>query len=435
VDTTGAGWKRPVRAGSGPLKEDTSATKPLMQGPVWQLNPDMPSEDASQWVLCDMWLANDGNLCYYCLQEGKRLVYMGREELLNSTIVAEPSAKTPRGCGLDIREGPNIVRLALVGAQAHDQWTSALTSFIKSPTRPPKAAMANKKNVITPLHMTCRNRRQPVPRASRRDYEPVFRAVLWKREPHLSGPWVAREMWISVNFNLVYYSVKEDRDLIYYTAQDLSRATIVRVPNGSNGSMPWIFQVVIPPQGGVEFAPGEFAAVSDEARESWIQEFSLQQVRRSGRLQVRNSLLRGLPDGGRSLLADAIKGDYEKLIELHDQAPARKSSGNEPEAEPFYDGADLSEAEQEPASEDPVAASKKKKKSMAKGQAKPKGKANKAPKDKPTTGGDDAAPKDIRKTNTQVGGEAAAKAESAAKKKSVTKPRTEKSVNQGQNRA
>merc|ERR1712187_173033 len=172
--------------------------------------------------------------------------------------------------------------------------------------------------------------------SSRRDYEPIFRTVLWKLMQGADGRkkerWFAREMWISINFNFVYYSVRDEMDLIYYSNQDLERATIVRLPAGDM-LMPWAFQLVIPPQGGVVFAPGVFAAVSEEARERWIQEFQVQQVRSSGMIQVGASTLRDIYQtaGGPAIMEKAVRGDYRQLKELADASIA---SRREPEAEP-----------------------------------------------------------------------------------------------------
>merc|ERR1712151_1073295 len=184
--------------------------------------------------------------------------------------------------------------------------------------------------------MECRDRRAPLPNSSRRDYEPMFRTVLWKLMQGADGRkkdhWFAREMWISINFNFVYYSVRDEKDLIYYSNQDLESATIVRIPPGEV-LMPWAFQIVIPPQGGVVFAPAVFAAVSEEARERWIHEFQVQQVRSSGMIQVRASTLRDIyqTDGGPAIMQKAVSGDYKQLKELAD---ASLSSTKEPEAEP-----------------------------------------------------------------------------------------------------
>jgi hypothetical protein len=105
---------------------------------------------------------------------------------------------------------------------------------------------------------------------------------LWKAkqgaDPKQRDSWHARETWIAINLHLVYYSVKEDRDLIYYSKDDLDRARVVRLKQGQ-AALPWAFQIIIPPdENGVSFQPGIFAAISQQARETWIQEFHVQQA-------------------------------------------------------------------------------------------------------------------------------------------------------------
>ncbi|CAK9117283.1 unnamed protein product [Durusdinium trenchii] len=107
-------------------------------------------------------------------------------------------------------------------------------------------------------------------------FAPVFRAKLWKvkaeGDRRKEEDWFEREMWIAKNGSLVYFSKKEDRDLVYYTSDDIQKAHIALLSN-DDSAIPWAFQVHLPPSGGVEFAPGEFAAESEAMRDCWIEEF------------------------------------------------------------------------------------------------------------------------------------------------------------------
>merc|ERR1719254_339203 len=66
-------------------------------------------------------------------------------------------------------------------------------------------------------------------------FEPAFKAVLWKVKAEgdrmKEEDWFEREMWIAKNGSLVYWSKKEDRELVYYTGHDISLATFIRIPN------------------------------------------------------------------------------------------------------------------------------------------------------------------------------------------------------------
>merc|ERR1719323_1430029 len=60
-------------------------------------------------------------------------------------------------------------------------------------------------------------------------FKPSFQAKLWKLkaygDPAKAEDWFERDMWVSKNGSLVYRSIREARDLAYYTAADLASAT------------------------------------------------------------------------------------------------------------------------------------------------------------------------------------------------------------------
>merc|ERR1740120_330457 len=123
--------------------------------------------------------------------------------------------------------------------------------------------------------LTVKNRRQKLQEGHRSSSQ-VFRDTLWKVK---SGgnrmrpeDWYERDMWLNGDGDLVYFSKKDDRKLIYYTADDIHSAQISRLPP-EQASKPWAFQLRLPVHDGIEFAPGEFAAKSEAQRESWLREF------------------------------------------------------------------------------------------------------------------------------------------------------------------
>lgn len=79
-------------------------------------------------------------------------------------------------------------------------------------------------------------------------------------------------MWVAKNGSLVYWSKKEDRELVYYTHEDIHKAAFTLIAN-EDSYIPWAFQVNLPPSGEVQFAPGEFAAETEAMRDCWIEEF------------------------------------------------------------------------------------------------------------------------------------------------------------------
>merc|ERR1712060_505411 len=71
---------------------------------------------------------------------------------------------------------------------------------------------------------------------------------------------------------------KEERELVYYTPEDIEKAKFTLLDN-KKSAKPWSFQVQLTFSGDVEFAPGEFAATSEENRKDWVAEFKKVQKR------------------------------------------------------------------------------------------------------------------------------------------------------------
>merc|ERR1712217_89571 len=84
--------------------------------------------------------------------------------------------------------------------------------------------------------------------------------------------WRERDMWLAKNGSLVYWSEREERELVYYTQQDVATASLAEIPE-DRSARPWAFQVSLASVNGIEFTPGEFAAESEETRERWMEAF------------------------------------------------------------------------------------------------------------------------------------------------------------------
>merc|ERR1712139_59160 len=93
-------------------------------------------------------------------------------------------------------------------------------------------------------------------------FEAVFKDTLWKVKAGgdcmREADWFKREMWLARNGSLVYWSPKDQRELVYYTSEDIRRGNVERIPQ-EKSFKPWTFQIHLPPNEGMEFAPGEFA--------------------------------------------------------------------------------------------------------------------------------------------------------------------------------
>merc|ERR1719264_1410220 len=134
----------------------------------------------------------------------------------------------------------------------------------------------NMKKDLDKFRVTVKNRRMVVSDDNKDDFNPKFKALLWKLKAEgdrmRADDWFEREMWISNNGSLVYWSKKEDRKLVYYTAHDIQRATFRELQSSESCKM-WPFRVQLPASEDIEFTPGEFAANSEEERSRWIAEF------------------------------------------------------------------------------------------------------------------------------------------------------------------
>merc|ERR1719498_1334469 len=95
--------------------------------------------------------------------------------------------------------------------------------------------------------VSVKNRRQSC--SSKEDRQPVFKEILWKLKAdgdrQKESDWYEREMWISKQGSLVYKSKKENKDLVYYTSEDLAKASYDIVP-AVDSCKPYTFRVILP---------------------------------------------------------------------------------------------------------------------------------------------------------------------------------------------
>merc|ERR1712118_145405 len=101
---------------------------------------------------------------------------------------------------------------------------------------------------------------------------PIFKGNLGKLvaggNMKTEDDWREREMWVAKNGSLVYWSVKDFTELVYYTTADVSTASFEKV-NNSDCVLPWAFTVTPSTEDAVNAGlpaatPGVFAAESEE---------------------------------------------------------------------------------------------------------------------------------------------------------------------------
>mmetsp|Transcript_11962 Transcript_11962/g.21913 ORF Transcript_11962/g.21913 Transcript_11962/m.21913 type:complete len:682 (+) Transcript_11962:128-2173(+) len=261
--------------------EDDSTAAPLHKGTLWKLNQGGDANNKEHWIKRDMWIAHNHSLCYYSKKENKRLVLIDGTKLQQAMF--EPSTGHTQENAFKIKissdeEGvePETYHLAAESKDELDQWMKKLKQTGKMELLVTMKLGKQMQDDLVAFRIAVKNRRMKVEDDEKAQFEPVFKAKLWKLKGEgdamKNEDWFLREMWISKNGCLVYYSPKEERELIYYTAADLSRAKVA-VVDSSKTMKPYAFQVILPPANGVEFAPGDFAAETEEQRNKWMAEF------------------------------------------------------------------------------------------------------------------------------------------------------------------
>merc|ERR1712045_931099 len=107
---------------------------------------------------------------------------------------------------------------------------------------------------IQAFKLAVHNRRLKV-EGNRDGFEISFKEKLWKLRAQgdrtKEEDWFLRDMWITANGSLVYYSPKEERDLVYYTAADLSRAKVEPFTEESSFQRNVFIVSLTPEEGGV----------------------------------------------------------------------------------------------------------------------------------------------------------------------------------------
>lgn len=262
--------------------DDTSSKAPLYKGALWKLNQNGDPKDETHWLKRDMWISPNGSLCYFSIKENKRLVLIDGVKLSGAKITELKDTARQFAFHIfaesadDHEQDINLVFSAET-ADEHQKWTDMLHSTANMDGIMQTARLGGEMaEEIQRCRLVVKNRRMKVEHDNKDQFEPVFKGKLWKvkadGDRNKEVDWFEREMWISKNGSLVYWSKKEERELVYYTSSDIHTAEFKFLPN-TESFRPWTFQVQLAPQGGVEFTPGEFAAETEEMRDEWIAEF------------------------------------------------------------------------------------------------------------------------------------------------------------------
>jgi serine/threonine protein kinase len=257
--------------------------KAIYKGMLWKLNNGKDPHDPAQWLARDMWIANNRSLCYYSKAEEKRLVMLDAHKLQTAKITRVSGLAKDNAFQIECDSEDDAGKLFVFAgrnSEESDAWYEYLGLVSKMDIMPTMRLGASIVSDLNAFRCEVKNRRMKIENDHEHLFEPVFKQQLWKvkaaGDPTRGEDWFQRETWLSRNGSLVYWSVREQRELVYYTSADIHRANIVKFESNADPSTSfkqWSFLVMLSPiDDGMAIAPGQFAADTEEMREKWIQE-------------------------------------------------------------------------------------------------------------------------------------------------------------------
>jgi len=266
---------------------DVDTKKPLFSGTLWKLNTDGDPMNPEHWLKRDMWISQNGNLCYFSMKENKKLIFMDRSRLLRADIAKtndEDTSKISKPWGFQMKIKEDKFESVMFAAGSHaerEDWLAAIDKATQAEAEwfHPKT-MAFNQDFLDDLRnfkLHVNNRRKAIEADSQGEgFDPVFKEKLWKLkgegDPMIAEHWFLRDMWIGKNGSLCYFSEKSQTNMMHYSQQDLRRMTINKIEAGK-AAKDHAFEIVRVPADGLEFEPGLFAAENQATRDKWITQF------------------------------------------------------------------------------------------------------------------------------------------------------------------
>merc|ERR1712012_254666 len=83
--------------------------------------------------------------------------------------------------------------------------------------------------------------------------------------------WFQVDVTMTRNGSFMYWSQREEQDLIYYTAAGVAGSTVTAIPS-DQAAKPWAFSISL--KDAAEFAPGQMAADSEASMRQWFDQFA-----------------------------------------------------------------------------------------------------------------------------------------------------------------
>jgi hypothetical protein len=258
--------------------EDESVDRPLHMGTLWKLNRAADPKDAASWIKRDMWIASNHSLCYFSVKENKRLVLIDGKKLTTGGVTNVSGVGKDHAFKVELKsdeEENDVIMLASESADELKVWIDKLSKATSLDAVVTMQLGAQFAEDVQKFKLAVKNRRMKIEEEDAGQFVPIFKAKLWKLKTEgdrkKKEDWFLREMWVAKNGSVVYWSPKEERELVYYTTDDLARAAIAEIVDGEC-CFDHAFRITLPPVGDVEFTPGEFAAESKDLRKQWMNE-------------------------------------------------------------------------------------------------------------------------------------------------------------------
>lgn len=270
------------------------------KGTLWKLNARAKPSEQAAWVQYDIWITPKGNLCYWSQKDNMRLVLLDAHHLHAAQITAQPAERCAKEFAfrLDLEEAAGVGTVPLqAGADRNDNddeskeqvWFATTsdqdrTKWLDLLKRAAEVEMiqtfrlgGQMEAAVQKFKIAIKNRRMEVEEGA--GFDPVFTSQMWKLkgegDVRLVEHWYKREFSLTRNGSFTYWSAREEKRLVYYTAEDISGSTVtILEPRGI--AKPFGFAIALQPNGDIEFEPGSFAAESAEARQRWLQELAKQ---------------------------------------------------------------------------------------------------------------------------------------------------------------
>jgi len=248
--------------------------RPFHNGVLYKLNSDGDIMRVEHWLKRDFWLARNGGLCYFSKKENRAQVLL--DSALVKACVFVPLSDSESGVPwafevqLPCMEDGVQSKSEFFAAVSESERTMWLEKF-KESTISDLTKTANFRDVKA-FRLRIRNLRKKI---NEEQGPPRFKAELIKLgqdgDVHNPEDWWRRDMWVAQNGSLCYWSKKENRVLMYQSADDI-RGSTLRVMSPEESCKENAFEMQLPLKDGMEFEPCVFCTDTSEERDMWIRQ-------------------------------------------------------------------------------------------------------------------------------------------------------------------